>query len=477
MRTWARVAGLVFFSASTHVWAQSNQRFDRTLEMYRRETDLSAENRVPAGQRALIDYGGYVIPSYLSLDDQNGNNHVLRQYDVLGYARVNLDDAQEFFFLGRYSYLDFNPGDSFDGRGDDHQERVERLFYHFDLAKYAQSQNKPVGDYNLSFTAGRQLVYWGNGLTLSEDLDGATVDLTAGVFTVELLAGMTPQDAVDIDSTRPRFDQDTHRGFFGAMLTTHVGAQRPYIYALSQRDYNDENLSRRGAVTTRYEYNSNYFGIGSRGPITDRFLYGVELTAETGSTLSNSFDVGPTGLTPIPQTDDHIEAAAADLQLDYLLPDTHKTRLSAEGILATGDPDRLTTSDTFGGNRTGTKDHAFNSFGLLNTGFVFAAVPSNLLVLRVGATTFPFPDTSLIQHLQVGVDGFVFSKMQKDAPIDESTGEDSRYLGCEPDIFVNWQITEDVTIALRYGIFFPGSAISGDNSTRQGFFASVAYAF
>ncbi|HZZ43162.1 MAG TPA: alginate export family protein [Tepidisphaeraceae bacterium] len=458
---------------AANAWAQSDARFDKQLEIYRRTTDLTAENRVPADERALIDYGLYLIPSYLSLDDPNGNNHVLHQYDALGYARVNLDSAQEFFFLGRISYLDFNPGDSFDGRGDEHQERVERLFYHFDLAQFNKSNNHSTGDYDVAATAGRQLVFWGNGLALSEDLDGATIDLTAGHLTLEFLAGMTPQDAVDIDSTRPRFDEDTHRGFFGAMLTAHVGSQRPYIYALAQRDYNDEDLSQRGAITTRYEYNSNYFGLGSRGPISDRLLYGVELSAETGSTMSNSVDAGGN---PIPQTDDDIEALAADVQLDYVFSEPHKTRLSFETILASGDPDRLSTNNTFGGNRTHTDDHAFNSFGLLNTGFVFNAPVSNLLSFRLGATTFPFPDKPLLEHLQCGVDMFAFAKTQKDAPIDEGTSDD-RYLGCEPDLFLNWQLTEDLTLAARYGLFFPGQAISGDNTPRQGIFLSVAYAF
>ena len=76
-----------------------------------------------------------------------------------------------------------------------------------------------------------------------------------------------------------------------------------------------------------------------------------------------------------------------------------------------------------------------------------------------------------------GTDAFVFAKAQKDAPIDEATAEDYRYLGLEPDLFVNWQLTEDLTLAFRYGIFFPGSAITSDDSARQGLYLSVSYAF
>jgi hypothetical protein len=474
MEKWVWV--LVVGGMAGTAYPQAGERFERRMEVYRRETSLRAVEGLPVERRALVDYGGYFIPSYLSLDDPLGNNHVLRQYDVLGYARVNIDSAQEFFVLGRYSYYDFAPGDSFDGRGDDHRGRLDRAFYTFNLTKFFDGE-KVIGDYDISATGGRQLVYWGNGLALSREIDGAVASLGAGIFTLELVGGVTPEDAVDFDSTRPRFDEDTHRGFFGAMLSARVGQHRPYVYALAQRDYNKEDVSVSGAVTTRYEYDSNYFGIGSRGPVTDRLVYGVELTAETGSSRSNSFEVGAGGLTQVPQTDQDIEAFAADLQLDYLFGDERKTRLSAEGLISTGDQDRFSTNNTFGGNRPGTADHAFNGFGLLNTGFVFAAPVSNLMVGRLGVSTFPFVGKGFVSRLQVGGDALVFAKTQEDAPIDEGTREDTRYLGWEPDLFLNWQMTEDVTLAVRYGVFFPGTAISGDDSVRQGFFVSVSYAF
>ena len=42
---------------------------------------------------------------------------------------------------------------------------------------------------------------------------------------------------------------------------------------------------------------------------------------------------------------------------------------------------------------------------------------------------------------------------------------------------MNWQVTNDVTLALRYGIFFPGTAIDNNQQTRQFFYAGVTYAF
>ena len=69
------------------------------------------------------------------------------------------------------------------------------------------------------------------------------------------------------------------------------------------------------------------------------------------------------------------------------------------------------------------------------------------------------------------------AKTQQDAQFDEPTYLDQRYLGWEPDFFMNWQITNDVTFAVRYGIFYPGHALVNDEKNRQFFFAGVTYAF
>ena len=79
------------------------------------------------------------------------------------------------------------------------------------------------------------------------------------------------------------------------------------------------------------------------------------------------------------------------------------------------------------------------------------------------------------RQLQVGAEVLVFNKFRKQGPVDEPT-DDSRYLGWEPDLFVNWQATDDVTLVLRYGIFFPGDAIASDEH-RQFFYAGLTYAF
>jgi hypothetical protein len=456
--------------------AQSElERFQRQMEQIQRDTRVRVDQRIPAEQRTLFDYGGYISLNYLSLDDQNGNNHGLRQYDLVGYAHLNLDGVHEFYGSVRGSYRDFNPGDPFsESEGSGWYGNLDRAYYKFDLQRYKAAYQGEKIDYNVTFTGGRQLVYWANGLTLSEVLDAALVDVEYGPFTVEFLAGLTPRRTVDFDASRPHFDDNTFRGFYGALASARVGAHKPFAFALFQQDYNHDYTSTLGVISTKFDYYSYYLGFGSTGSITDRLLYGVEAVYEGGSTLSNSFDLST--FFPRPQQKDDISAWAVDGRLDYLVSDSRHSRLSAEATFASGDPDRVNSSNTFGGNRPGTDDHSFNAFGLLNTGLAFSPTVSNLMAFRVGASTFPCPDSARFGRLQVGADFFVFCKMRENGGIDEATAK-GRYLGVEPDVYMNWQITSDVTMVLRYGVFFPNGDVISNDDTRQFFFGGLTFAF
>ena len=454
--------------------ARGLERFERQLEQIQRENRVLADDSVPVDQRMLIDYGGYVTGSFAAIDDPDQETHVFRQYDLVGYGRVNVDGAHELFARVRTTYRDFNSGDAFGSHGDDWVEpTLDRAHYRFDLARHLESSEGVTPRANVVVQVGRQLVNWGNGLTLSEEIDGADVVVSAGPASLELLAGCTRNSVADFDSTRPGFLGDTQRAFFGAMLSAQLGTHRPYAYGLIQRDNNDQDTLVSAGVTTRYAYDSFYIGIGSAGGLTDRLSYGVELVYEGGDALSNSFEFP---FEQVEQSEEDVHAFAADLRLDYAVPDANRSRFSAELIYATGDADRLSTSGTFGGNEPGTDDTAFNAFGLVNTGLAFSPDVSNVVVARVGASTFPLPSAGVFSKLQIGVDGFAFGKANPDAPLDELTG-DSRYLGAEADLFLNWQLASDVAFTLRYGCFFPGRAIASDHDERHFLYTGITYAF
>jgi len=469
-------------------WAQVDQgealaRQNRLLQLQQFELDsrVEADSAIPPTQRALFDYGGYFTPQYFSIDDSNHDNHGLREYDLVGYLRADFDGANEVFLRARTQYDDFNPGDSFDGFGSRLiNPDFDRAFYKFDLQRYEAAYNGKQLNGDFMFEGGRDLVYWGNGLVLGQTLDGVMPSVSAGPVSITGVAGVTPTRTVDFEPDRPEFSFDTRRGFYGAMLSVTVANQHPYIYGLIQRDYNgDHNQAMLGPITTRYSYNSDYVGIGSTGPITDHLRYGIESAAEFGNTLSDSSAVVgvPPAVVQVQQTRDYIRAFAADLKLDYVPQDALNSRFSGEIIAATGDHDRGLTNTTNNGNAPNTSDLAFNAFGLLNTGLAFAAPPSNLMVLRVGASTFPLRDRSLFKRMQVGTDLFVFGRPDASGPIDEPTVRGSSYLGWEPDVYVNWQLVSDVTIALRYGVFVPNPSAYTDAQSRQFLYLGATFAF
>src|SRR5260221_8714182 len=149
-----------------------------------------------------------------------------------------------------------------------------------------------------------------------------------------------------------------------------------------QRDYNEDDKRFVDGRLVRFQYDSFYLGTGSSGALTDRLAYGLEAVFEGGRTLSSNFAEDQGATVSVPQTRNDIRAWAANVRLDYVLPGPRRPRFAAEGIFASGDPDRVTTSGTVGGNRRGPDDHAFNSLGVLNTGLAFAPEVSNLLAGR-----------------------------------------------------------------------------------------------
>jgi len=468
--------GLLFTNAAL---AQPQaERFERSLEQIRQDTLLRANESIPIDQRVTIDYGGYISFGYLSLQDNVNNTHGLRQSELVLFGRANFDGAHEFFLRYRTGYRDFNMGDSFTGRGDEPIDGdLDAAYYKFDLSRFeAAYKGRQIKD-NLVVKVGRDLVYWANGLTLSQVIDGAMIDATYGQLTVSAIAGVTPTRTVDFDPSRPSFDFNTKRGFYGAMATVQVDQHRPFIYGLIQRDYNEPETLVSGNLQTQFDYNSWYLGIGSTGALSDRLLYGLEGVYEGGRSLSNSFALNGSALPQqVEQVHDDIEAWALDARLDYLFADDHHTRFSGEMILASGDDDRTSTSSTFGGNQPGTKDNAFNAFGLLNTGLAFAPSVSNIMALRVGGSTFPIDFSTTTKRIQLGTDLFLYNKLDRNGAIDEPS-DTGRYLGWEPDVYLNWQVTSDVTFAARYGVFFPDSSTLRSSDPRQFLFLSVTYSF
>src|SRR5262249_44663302 len=160
----------------------------------------------------------------------------------------------------------------------------EAAYYRFDLRRALEAYKGQEPEGNLIIKAGRDLAYWGNGLVLSETLDGIVARVETPVADVDVLAGVTPTRTGDFDVSRSSFDHNTRRGFYGAMVSHQFGRHRPFAYALIQRDYNTHDTFdiTSPPIHTRFRYDSYYLGLGSQGSLSDRLLYGLEMVYEGG---------------------------------------------------------------------------------------------------------------------------------------------------------------------------------------------------
>ena len=482
MASAGRVLPVLFASFWMAMPCSSPAQETQMQRQVERERQAQIEAQRPAlSETALIDYGVYLQATYFSLQDAQADNHILRELDGIAYARLGIGRHQQVFFRARGSILDFDSGDSFNGDDHDSQARLERLFYAFEWhsdESFGGSQ-KPL---SLSVQVGRQFVYWGQGLTLGATLDGAVAEVNAGPVGLNFLAGVTAPWTIDFDTSRPDYNSHTRRGWYGAMASVYIERHRIYAYGLLQEDMNNNDALHTGDITTQLGYDSRYLGVGAEGAVGDRLSYHSEFVLERGSGLSNSFKVlqTPSGpaLVGVPQTDESIDAWAGTLRLDYLPPGPRRVRLTAELVLASGDPDRQHTSNTFGGNASGTDDRAFNALGAFNTGLVFAPTISNVMIGHAGVSAFPLGTGSArgsLSRLQCGADMYVFFKQDRGAPVEDFTTS-GRYLGWETDLFINWAIMEDLSIFVRYGIFAPSDVFPIDD-LRQAWYVGVVYAF
>ncbi|MFN0011225.1 MAG: alginate export family protein [Phycisphaerales bacterium] len=471
----AAFAGSVLAFAPTADAQQDQRRLERALRTAQSADDyrLRVDTALTLGERTQIDVGGNYTFTALFLDDSTGNSRRLFQNEVQLYARASIDGVHNAFVRVRFPYRDFSPGDSFDGRGDSWDEPfLDRYVYEFDLARAYAAYDGEAIDNNFNVKIGRQFVDWASSLVLSEVLLSVRPTVTIqNNFTIEGLAGVTARSTVDFDASRSQYDTNTERGYFGLKVgfTAENGSQF-YAFGLKMVDYNTDTALRvpAGAVTTaNFEYSATYYGVGLSGAWGPSLIYTGELVWEDGHSMSDP--------TTAAQVRSKVEAYAGRGLITYLFRDENETRAQFEAIYATGDQDRVNTSDTVNGNQAGTRDNAFNGLGFANTGLAFAPTLSNIVSLRLGASTFPFRSDEDFDDVQVGIDGYLFRKATSGG-IDEPTNSDT-FLGGEIDLFVSYRITSDFAVAARYGVFFPGEAITSTKHARHFFLLSATLSF
>lgn len=454
---------------ATSAYAQQTRDPDAFLNRQRAiEAELVQryDSEVGDAGRTVFDWGGWANFHLMIFDDGVKRSRTFRRHDLRLWGRLTIDDgAHQIYARGRFSFLDFDPGDSYDGNDDDvNGPNLERGFYRFDLAKALRADGHTPRDYNVLITVGRDLVRFGDGLTLSTTLDHVALRGITPDFDVRLLAGKTVGSSEDFD--RSRVTTRTRRNFLGGELRyTTPERHEPYIYVLWQRDRNREAIP---VLLRSFDYDSFYFGIGSTGELGRGWRYATELVYETGTNY---------GHRALFSRQD-IEAWAFRVELEHLFSGDHRGRASVEYLFGSGDSDRFASpTNTIGGNVGDRSDNGFVAFGYRDTGLSFAPRVANLHMGRIGASYYPWPGDAELGRLELGTDWYIFHKHHRDGAVSDPTADlRSGYLGWEMDYFLNWRVTADFAWTARLGAFFPGRAFS-DRATRLFALVGLTWSF
>ncbi|MHC4986605.1 MAG: alginate export family protein [Planctomycetota bacterium] len=468
-RGWGRslIAVLVLAAAA------SGQDIVRGRTVYNEQIRIALDRQMPDSRETGFDAGGWMTITFFDYDDAAAHRHrTLTQYALRGWASFNHRGIHRAYIRGLMQFDDWRERDNpigGRGRGDDFDTEIERAWYQFDLGQMMalqSGQRPPVG---LRVRVGRDFDTIGTSLALSMVLDAVRVEATTQWVDVKVLVGLTPDDSYNIDPS-DRIGHNQERLIFGVQATGKVGQHRPFVYFLMNDDYTDD---RPRSTTQKFEYDSYYVGVGSTGSILPRLSYIAEIVGEWGDTYSNNATSGK----------DHICAWASDFQLAYRFPGRMRPRAFFEYLYASGDDDRSGSSiATTGGNRIGTDDNAFNAFGFRDTGVAAAPAISNLHMLMVGGSFFPFSDCSWFEQLEFGTKVFFYWKdASRGATSDTTSTNDATWLGWEIDFYCNWRITSDLAWTARYGIFDPGTAFTTNDgahdNVRHFFYTGILFSF
>lgn len=446
--------------------ADTRRYIEKTLEDVLRQR-YETGTGLSVSESTRLDYGGYVTLDVLLVDDEGGATRTMGQSDLRLWANVSNGGHSAFGrFRVRYRAYDGDDGAAFDDDDGLTWPMFDRYWYRFDLRDELRARKGDNPSWNVWAQGGRQQVDWGSGITLSETLYSALFGVEASSFVLMGLVGVTPvMTTVDFDASRPEYDTNTDRLFWGVLaecraLTEH----RPYIFFLDQRDNNQQPLF------ADFEYNSSYIGVGSRGQFSGNVYYHGEFIYEFGDSMSDPL-AGP-------QSQEDISAWALQFEVAWMPRQSRSNdlRFALELLLASGDSDRRASSQTIGGNAPGSDDSGFNAFGFAYTGLALAPDLSNLASIRFSASLRPLADYPVARRLRATLDSFLLMKLNSDAPVSVLSEEDEMFLGVEFDLVVEWEVYSDLAVDCRYGIFLPLAA-AAENDPRNFFYFGVSYGF
>jgi len=436
--------------------------FQRSM-FYEQDVRSRLEAAMPAEQKLLVEWGGFYIPSYVHFTDQNNNNGDLTVQDLRLWTQVRFDEVHRVFARMRLNYIDFGRGDGQGLRGHDLVgPNLEIGYYELNVSQAAAKYGGQKWPFTLYIRGGRQYIELGRGIALGKVLDAGQFDLGTKDWSFMGFAGHSPRGEDDIERFGPRYD-NTRRAFYGGQFTYQaIDGHQPYAFFVIQKHMTDVDLP-----TQDFDYDSSYYGVGSKGAVTKNLHYAVESLWEFGKGAADTQVDGT----------ERVRAYAFNAELDYYVQAPMKPVLTGEYGYAGGDGDRGTAISALNGNRIGTVDREFQGFGYVNSGLALGSRFANLQFVRLGGKMTPYEKKTGAGRVDVGADYYFLFKASDGGPTsDYRAVNKATSIGNEVDIFLEWRIFSDLSWTIRYGHFFPGAAYD-DRHGRDFFYTGLNFSF
>jgi hypothetical protein len=444
----------VLFLLAAGLPASAQQDARKLLEEERRKAmDGREETEADAKPFVSWDAGGWIHLEAATLDDEpEERERTYRYVDLRVWGELRLDTRHVLYVRALSDYVDFNSGDQFEGEDDDEV----RPFY-LDQAWFRGEWEAFGG--TLGVRGGRAFFTLGKGLLFNQVAYGMELSYREPRWSVRALGAHSILHDDDIDQSLPNSD-DSRRGFAAVEVEGLItGRHRGYAIAMIERDFNEEDPEVAGQDWT---YDAAYFALGFRGSIWRGLGYAVEGVYETGESVA----AGSTESEPI-------GAWAFLATLDCVFDGVMEPTFALEYLYGSGDADRGSVTDVAAGNRAGTDDEGFLSFGFVQTGFSLFPRVSNIHILRFGGSLRPLADWEPFRKLELGAYYYWYRKAEAESPIsDPRSSENNEDVGMEFDLLLRWRIYSDLGLSLTFGRFLPGDAYPDDADAPRNFFSA-----
>jgi len=441
----------LFIFCSISLNAQALQR-DEDRFFYGSETDEDMQVIIPGKSYATegIQYGAIIGPVFL-YENKNGENLTTAIVNTRLWAKAYLWNNSYFYGGVKDSYMNVlsKKGETYDNTETDNIIDLDQAFISMSAMEGA-----------IKISAGRKYYSIGTGLVLNGRGDGAELNYTTSVISVNLLSlytGYLIKDNNPYKLTDKDYSDGAERLFSGGVLSAASGNQQIYLFGLIQIDRPKKD------DPEKEKYNSQYYGAGLNGVFFKDISYYAETVFESGE----SYITRTAG-----NEKSKIAAYAFNSGLNYFIPVVLNPTLILQYAFGSGDSYR---KDYSSGNRNelygaNGYDKGFISFGTFSGGYALRPVLSNIHIIRAGVTCLPFSlyNSAYLKKMSLGAKYSYYLKDEKASSINagEADDYDKSFIGQGIDISLRWQVFYDASFYVNYGLFLPGDAYKNKDANN-----------